>query len=67
MKTYLEDRIPAILLFLVAFLFVNLYFGVICATRVNISDLLYLDVIGIVLAVTVFLADYRKYRRLYTL
>ncbi|WP_095172892.1 MULTISPECIES: sensor histidine kinase [Blautia] len=64
MKTYLEDRIPAILLFFVAFLFVNLYFGVICATRVNISDLLYLDVIGTVLAVTVFLADYRKYRRL---
>lgn len=50
--------------FFVAFLFVNLYFGVICATRVNISDLLYLDVIGTALAVTVFLADYRKYRRL---
>nr|WP_288976947.1 sensor histidine kinase [uncultured Blautia sp.] len=64
MKKYLEDRTLAILLFFMSFLFVNLYFGVICATRVNIGDLLYLDVIGTVLAVTVFLSDYRKHRRI---
>lgn len=64
MKKYLADRIPAILFFSLSFLFVNLYFGFICATRVNAEDLFYLDVIWTVLAVTVFTADYRKYRRI---
>lgn len=43
MKKYLADRGHAILLFLISLLFVNLYFGFICATRVNPGDLYYLD------------------------
>ena len=54
MKKYLADRGPAILLFLASFLLVNLYFGFICGTRVKMEDLVYLDVIGELLAVTVW-------------
>lgn len=64
MKKYLADRGSAILLFLASFLFVNLYFGFICGTRVKMGDLVYLDVIGGVLAVTVLAADHRKQSRI---
>ena len=61
MKKYLADRGHAILLFLISLLFVNLYFGFICATRVNPGDLYYLDAAAGALAL--FLLD-RKSTRL---
>ncbi len=64
MKKYLADRGHAILLFLISLLFVNLYFGFICATRVNPGDLYYLDAAAGALALFLLALDYRKQSRL---
>lgn len=64
MKKYLADRGHAILLFLISLLFVNLYFGFICATRVNPGDLYYLDAAAGALALFLLALDYRKQSRI---
>lgn len=64
MKKYLAGRGSVMLLFFVTFLFVNLYFGFICGTRVNMGDLYYLDVVWCVFSMAVFIVDYRKQRKI---
>ena len=64
MKKYLADRGYAILLFWVSLLFVNLYFGFICGTRVNPGDLYYLDAAAGALALFLLALDYRRQSRI---
>lgn len=61
---YLKEKFRFVALAIVILLFINSYFLYLCGTRLYLSDLIYLDIILIVIGVALIIKDYIKYQEI---
>lgn len=64
MITFIYEKRRPILLGLGGLLFIHIYFGMLCKSKVYMSDLYYLDFLFLAAGILIFITSYRKWKRL---